>query len=85
MCMIQEAVKGLPELLLARSASVVGFFLLHYTRQFRSHLRRLSKLVASGKLQVNLDKTRFRFACSRHHCVNAHCARACKSSFSVWT
>lgn len=51
---------GLPELLLARSASVTGFFLLHYTRLFRAHLGRLGRLLNTGRLQVHLDSTRFR-------------------------
>ncbi|KAK9819434.1 hypothetical protein WJX74_003860 [Apatococcus lobatus] len=56
----QEEVKGLPELLLARSACVTGFFLLHYTRLFREHLGRLGRLVTTGRLKVHLDGTRFR-------------------------
>merc|ERR1712091_621933 len=36
-----SVVKGLPERLLWKSATVEGFFLLHYVRRFRRHLDRL--------------------------------------------
>ena len=46
--------------LLAKSASVRGFFLPHYARHVREHMGRLLGLVASGELQVAVDPTEFR-------------------------
>ena len=46
--------------LLAKSASVRGFFLPHYARHFREHMGRLLGLVASGELRVAVDPTTFR-------------------------
>ena len=46
--------------LLAKSASVLGFFLPHYARHFREHMGRLMGLVASGELRVAVDPTEFR-------------------------
>ncbi|PAP76113.1 zinc-binding dehydrogenase [Rubrivirga marina] len=46
--------------LLAKSASVRGFFLPHYARHFREHMGRLLGLVGSGELQVAVDPTAFR-------------------------
>ncbi len=46
--------------LLAKSASVRGFFLPHYARHFREHMERLLGWVASGELTVAVDPTEFR-------------------------
>ena len=46
--------------LLAKSASVRGFFLPHYGRHFREHMQRLFGLVRSGELQVAIDPAEFR-------------------------
>ncbi|WP_420457234.1 quinone oxidoreductase family protein [Rubrivirga sp.] len=46
--------------LLAKSASVRGFFLPHYARHFPEHMQRLLALVASGELTVAVDPTEFR-------------------------
>lgn len=45
--------------LLAKSASVRGFFLPHFARHFREHMTRLYKLVSAGELQVAIDPTAF--------------------------
>ena len=50
-----RSIKGLPEKLLWKSASVRGFFLLRYAPQWGSHLRALSTMAASGALQVAVD------------------------------
>lgn len=41
-------VPGIPEKLLWKSASLVGFFLLRYAAHFKAHLAQLSDLVAQG-------------------------------------
>lgn len=46
--------------LLAKSASVRGFFLPQFARHFREHMGRMMGLVASGELQVAIDPTEFR-------------------------
>ena len=46
--------------LLAKSASVRGFFLPQFGRHFREHMGRLLGLVASGELTVAIDPTEFR-------------------------
>ncbi len=46
--------------LLGKSASVRGFFLLHYGRQFQPHLGKLNKLYEEGKLQVKIDPAEFK-------------------------
>ena len=46
--------------LLAKSASVRGFFLPQFAGHFREHMRRLLGLVASGELTVAIDPTEFR-------------------------
>lgn len=51
--------KGLPELLLAKSASVQGFFLLHHARLFKRHLNTLMQQWMQGSLHVSLDPTKF--------------------------
>ena len=54
-----SVVKGLPERLLWKSATVQGFFLLHYVRRFRKHLRRLVGLQRQGLLKVMVDPAEF--------------------------
>jgi NADPH-dependent curcumin reductase CurA len=44
--------KGLPEKLLWKSGTCVGFFLPHYAKHFRRHLTRLYALHKSGQLKV---------------------------------
>jgi hypothetical protein len=51
---------GLPEMLLWKSASVTGFFLLNHTSKYRAHLQSLMRAQLSGKLHVALDPTLFR-------------------------
>lgn len=51
---------GLPELLLWRSASVAGFFLLHYASHYKTHLQRLVSAWQAGKLHVAMDPTTFK-------------------------
>ena len=46
--------------LLAKSASVRGFFLPQFARHFREHMGRLLGLVGSGELHVAIDPTEFR-------------------------
>lgn len=50
---------GLPEKLLWKSGACVGFFLPHYARHFRRHLAALSRLLAGGRLRVEIDPTPF--------------------------
>lgn len=50
---------GLPDKLLARSATVVGFFLIQYRHRFRAHLRRLVRAWEAGELHVSMDTRRF--------------------------
>lgn len=50
---------GLPEKLLWKSGACVGFFLPHYARHFRRHLSALSRLLATGRLRVEIDPTPF--------------------------
>ena len=45
--------------LLAKSASIRGFFLPHYRRHFRAHMAELFGLVRAGGLSVAVDPTRF--------------------------
>lgn len=51
--------KGLPEKLLWKSGTCVGFFLPHYAKHFRRHLTRLYALHKSGQLAVEIDPTSF--------------------------
>ncbi|KAK9805373.1 hypothetical protein WJX73_007858 [Symbiochloris irregularis] len=51
--------RGLPEQLLGKSASVTGFFLPQYFRRMRAHLPRLVEAWGSGRLQVSLDPRKF--------------------------
>eukprot|EP00128_Syssomonas_multiformis_P001828 Colp12_sorted_trinity150504_noHs@1826 len=41
--------------LLMKSASVRGFFLFHYAKQWRDHMIKLARLVDEGKLQAEVD------------------------------
>ncbi len=45
--------------LLAKSASVRGFFLPHFTRHMREHMMRLVMLLGEGKLRIAVDPTPF--------------------------
>ena len=45
--------------LLAKSASIRGFFLPHYSRHFREHMATLFGLVRAGDLHVAVDPTPF--------------------------
>ncbi len=51
--------KGLLELLLAKSASVRGFFLPHHSRSYKTHLQALATSWLQGRLDVSLDPTPF--------------------------
>ena len=51
--------KGLPEQLLNKSASMTGFFLPHHFRRMRTHLPHLVQAWSSGKLHVSLDPAKF--------------------------
>jgi len=62
--MCAQVAEGLPELLLWRSATIVGFFLLHYTSLYKEHLQKLVAAWQAGKLHVALDSGRFRCAIS---------------------
>ncbi|PIA46337.1 hypothetical protein AQUCO_01500098v1 [Aquilegia coerulea] len=50
---------GLCEKILAKSQTVVGFFLVQYSHLWQQHLDSLFQLFASKKLQVNLDPKKF--------------------------
>ncbi|KAE8680013.1 ARP protein (REF) isoform 2 [Hibiscus syriacus] len=50
---------GLVEKLLAKSQTVAGFVMTHYSYLCKEHLVRLSQLYSSGKLKVVLDPKRF--------------------------
>ncbi|KAL5982434.1 hypothetical protein ACLOJK_016505 [Asimina triloba] len=50
---------GLCEKILAKSQTVVGFFLVQYSHLWREHLDRLFDLYSSGKLKVSLDPKKF--------------------------
>lgn len=56
----QTALKGVPEMLLYKSASLNGFFLIHYAHLFKKHLGRLASAMMQGQLKVNMDSTVFR-------------------------
>lgn len=51
--------EGVNEQLLWKSASVEGFFLLHYLAKFKPHLNKLTTLLRQGRIQVALDPTPF--------------------------
>ncbi|GAQ80953.1 ARP protein [Klebsormidium nitens] len=44
---------GLPEKLLWKSQQLIGFFLVHHTRDYRKHLAKLSNLHRSGHLKAS--------------------------------
>jgi NADPH-dependent curcumin reductase CurA len=48
----------LPVKLLAKSASIRGFFLNHYTEHFKRHTVLLTKLMQEGKLHSKVDDTK---------------------------
>ncbi|MBA0549614.1 hypothetical protein Golob_020635, partial [Gossypium lobatum] len=50
---------GLVEKLLAKSQTVAGFVLIHYSHLMQKHLIRLFQLYSSGKLKVVIDPKRF--------------------------
>lgn len=51
--------KGVAELLLAKSATMTGFFYPHYFRKIKSHLPRLISAWSQGRLHISIDPTRF--------------------------
>ena len=57
-----QVAPGLPEILLWKSATVVGFFLLHYAHLYKKHLQRLVSAWQSQKLHVCMDPRQFRSA-----------------------
>lgn len=57
----QEALKGVPEKLLYKSASLTGFFVIHYAHLFKKHLAQLTRLMMQGQLKVNMDSALFRW------------------------
>lgn len=56
--------KGVAELLLAKSATMTGFFYPHYFRKIKSHLPRLISAWSQGRLHISIDPTRFVYAWS---------------------
>lgn len=50
---------GLCEKILAKSQTVVGFFLVQYSHFWQQHLDRLFDLFSSNKLKVNIDPKKF--------------------------
>ncbi|EFN55092.1 hypothetical protein CHLNCDRAFT_134990 [Chlorella variabilis] len=50
---------GLAEKLLWKSATLQGFFLLHYASHWRRHLKKLAGLFQGGQLRVQMDPKRF--------------------------
>lgn len=55
-----QVVPGLPEMLLWKSATLVGFFLLHYATLYKKHLQKLVASWQSGKLHISMDGRQFR-------------------------
>ncbi|CAL5218387.1 g58 [Coccomyxa viridis] len=55
-----QVAPGLPEMLLWKSATLVGFFLLHYAPLYKKHLQKLVAGWQSGKLHVSTDAQQFR-------------------------
>ncbi|MGB1288040.1 MAG: zinc-binding dehydrogenase, partial [Aggregatilineales bacterium] len=45
--------------LIGKSASLRGFWLMHYIRESVPHMAKLLKLIGEGKLQANTDSTHF--------------------------
>ncbi|KAA6421915.1 MAG: zinc-binding alcohol dehydrogenase domain-containing 2-like [Trebouxia sp. A1-2] len=56
----QTPLKGVPEMLLYKSASLNGFFLIHYAHLFKKHLGQLASSMMQGQLKVNMDSAVFR-------------------------
>lgn len=50
---------GITEKLLWKSATLQGFFLLHFARDWGRHLKKLAALLAAGQLRVEMDPKRF--------------------------
>eukprot|EP01104_Vermistella_antarctica_P009902 TRINITY_DN259_c1_g1_i3.p1 TRINITY_DN259_c1_g1~~TRINITY_DN259_c1_g1_i3.p1 ORF type:complete len:365 (-),score=87.31 TRINITY_DN259_c1_g1_i3:629-1723(-) len=46
---------SIPMMMLAKSASIRGFFLFHYSREWRGHIPRLSTLVQEKRLKSVID------------------------------
>ena len=57
----QTALTGVPEMLLGKSASLNGFFLVHYVHLYKKHLGQLSRAMLQGQLKVNINSTVFRY------------------------
>lgn len=55
----QKPVTPLPSKLLARSASIRGFFLNHFAAHRKRHIAALVKLMSEGKLRSFVDEKRF--------------------------
>jgi hypothetical protein len=56
----QSVSKGLPEMLLYKSASMSGFFLPDHAKHYKRHLQQLTDAMLQGKLRVNMDTQEFR-------------------------
>ena len=52
----QRQYPGLAEKLLWKSATLHGFFLLHYASIWRRHLKKLAGLLAAGQLRVQVRR-----------------------------
>jgi NADPH:quinone reductase-like Zn-dependent oxidoreductase/short-subunit dehydrogenase involved in D-alanine esterification of teichoic acids len=50
-----HASQGLPERLLTKNQSMIGFFLLNYATHFQRHFDTLQKLYQQGELKVSID------------------------------
>ena len=59
----QSALKGVPDMLLYKSASLNGFFLIHYAYLFKQHLSQLTNFMMQGQLKVGMDSAAFRLVC----------------------
>ena len=80
----QEALKGVPEKLLYKSASLTGFFVIHYAHLFRKHLAQLTRLMMQGQLKVNMDSTLFRWVYSMSSaCSDGRCMTMCMLVYLV--
>ena len=64
----QTALKGVPEMLLYKSASLNGFFLIHYAYLFKQHLSQLTNFMMQGQLKVGMDSAAFRSVCHWYFC-----------------
>lgn len=54
-----HASQGLPERLLTKNQSMIGFFLLNYASHFQRHFDMLQKLYQQGELKVSIDSKAF--------------------------